>query len=261
MDKILLFIPMYNCQNQIKRVLSQVDEELCEYVSEVIVVNNRSTDDSENAALEAAAQNKVDIPIKVLRNKDNYGLGGSHKVAFNYAFDNGFDYVIVLHGDDQGSVKDILPHIKSGEYKKHDCILGARFMKESSLPGYSGFRIFGNKVFNFLFSVVAGRKVYDLGSGLNMYKTSMLKDRFYVKYKDNLVFNCYMIIGTAYHKFDAWFFPITWREEDQISNAKMFSQSMTMLKLLGAYLINKKKFISAEHRDIIRDEYSADVMS
>ena len=50
MDKILLFIPMYNCEKQIVRVLSQLDAQVCSFLSEVIIVNNRSTDGGEDAA-------------------------------------------------------------------------------------------------------------------------------------------------------------------------------------------------------------------
>ena len=35
MNKILLFIPMYNCERQIVRVLGQLDEEIQKYLSEV----------------------------------------------------------------------------------------------------------------------------------------------------------------------------------------------------------------------------------
>ena len=35
------------------------------------------------------------------------------KVAFNYAVKNKFDYVIVLHGDDQGNIHDLLPFLKN----------------------------------------------------------------------------------------------------------------------------------------------------
>ena len=51
MNRILLFIPMYNCEKQIGRVLAQINTSILKYISEVIVVNNRSTDDSENAAI------------------------------------------------------------------------------------------------------------------------------------------------------------------------------------------------------------------
>ncbi len=168
MDKILLFIPMYNCEKQILRVLGQLTEEVCSYLSEVIIINNQSTDHGETVAWEYLASHSFPVRVSLLRNNDNYGLGGSHKVAFDYAIKNRFDYVIVLHGDDQGDISNILPYLRNEKYRKYYCFLGARFMKGSQLQGYSGLRTFGNKVYDLLFSIGCGYKVYDLGSGLNM---------------------------------------------------------------------------------------------
>ena len=50
-DKILLFIPMYNCEKQITRVLKQLTPKVCDCLTEVIIVNNRSTDDGEAAVI------------------------------------------------------------------------------------------------------------------------------------------------------------------------------------------------------------------
>ena len=40
--KMMLFIPAYNCEKQIIRVLNQLDDEVLSYFDEVLVVNNRS---------------------------------------------------------------------------------------------------------------------------------------------------------------------------------------------------------------------------
>jgi glycosyltransferase involved in cell wall biosynthesis len=258
--KILLFIPMYNCEKQIVRVLGQLTPEIQKYLSEVIIVNNRSTDNGEKAVENYIKQITSSIPFTLLRNTENYGLGGSHKVAFNYAIRNSFDYIIVLHGDDQGHIEDLLPYLRNGEYSKHDCFLGARFQKGAKLEGYSGFRTFGNRVYNLLFSIVVRKNIYDLGSGLNMYSVNMLKNKFYLKYKDNLMFNYCMILGSDYYKLNMKFFPIRWSEDDQVSNVKMINQAIIVLKLLGAYFVNKSGFIQKEHRDNPNFKYEAEVI-
>lgn len=259
-NKILLFIPMYNCEKQITRVLGQLTGEVCDYLDEVIIINNRSTDNGEEAVCNYLRENELSVKISLLRNDANYGLGGSHKVAFKYAVENNFDYIILLHGDDQGDISNILPYLKSGEYENYDCFLGARFMKGSKLQGYSAFRTFGNRVYNIFFSIGAGRKVYDLGAGLNMYKVDISKNKYYFKYKDSLVFNCYMLLGSSYYKHRMKFFPIIWREDDQVSNVKMVSQAMTTLKLLGAFVFKRKKFLEAEHRDVVIEDYTAQII-
>ena len=118
-EKILLFIPMFNCEKQITRVLNQIDEKVREYITEIIVVDNRSTDKSQEKVINYIENNK-DKNIKLFLNNENYNLGGSHKVAFNYAIKNNFDYIIVLHGDDQGNLSDFLPILKEEIYKKYD---------------------------------------------------------------------------------------------------------------------------------------------
>lgn len=260
MNKILLFIPMYNCEKQISRVLQQLTNEVCNYLGEVIILNNRSTDNGEEVVQEFIEKNHFPIKVTLLRNDKNYGLGGSHKVAFQYAMDNKFEYIILLHGDDQGNISNILPYLKSKEYEKYDCFLGARFMKGAKLQGYSRFRTFGNNIYNFLFSVGCKYKIYDLGSGLNMYKVSILQDKFYFKYKDNLIFNYCMVMAIAYYNLKIKFFPIVWREDDQVSNVKMVSQAIIVLKLLGEFILNQKKFINSEHRDKIISEYTAQII-
>lgn len=254
-EKILLFIPAYNCEKQIVRVLKQLDDEVFNYIDEAVIINNRSTDNTEQRVKEAIKDNKK---IRLLRNTENYGLGGSHKVAFDYAKKNGFEYVVVLHGDDQGNIKDILPYIKNGEYKNYDCLLGARFMKGSKLQGYSKFRTFGNRVYNILFSIVVGKRIYDLGSGLNLYKTNMLTDKFYIKFPDNLMFNYCMILASNYYKHNIKFVPISWREDDQVSNVKMVSQAVIVLKMLFKYLFTRKKFITSEMRSVPKEKYVAE---
>ncbi len=260
MDKIMVFIPMYNCEKQIPRVLSQIDNEICKYVNEIVVINNRSTDNGEEVVINFFDKSKTKIKKTLLRNDDNYNLGGSHKVAFDYAIKNKYDYVIVLHGDDQGSIKDLLPYLKNKEYKKYDCFLGSRFMKESKLGGYSKFRTFGNRVYNMIFTVFLGKKVKDLGSGLNMYDTNILKNKFYYKYPDRLTFNCYMLLATKCYKQKIKFFPISWREDDQVSNVKMFSQAMVTLGLVLSYFFKRKKYLEEEHRTKIVDKYTAKVI-
>ncbi|MCF0128938.1 MAG: glycosyltransferase family 2 protein [Pseudobutyrivibrio sp.] len=258
--KILLFIPMYNCEKQITRVLGQIDKEIAPFLSEVIVVNNRSTDNGEQAVIDYISSNDMPVPVKLLRNDENYGLGGSHKVAFQYAMDNGMDYVICLHGDDQGNIRDMIPYIKDGSFKDYDCVLGGRFCKNSSLIGYSRFRIFGNRVFNVLFSLGSGKRVHDLGAGLNMYRVDTLRSEYYLKFRDNLTFNCYMLLYEVYKKQKMVFVPITWREEDQVSNVKMVSQSKTTLKLLLDFIFKKNFFVEGEHRDKIVDAYTAQIV-
>lgn len=248
-DKILVFIPTYNCENEISFTLDQLlSDEIKNFISEVLVVDNRSQDNTLKTVQNYIKNSENFLPITILENKENYGLGGSHKVAIKYAKQNEFDYLITLHGDNQGKIIDILPYLKNETYKDYDCLLGSRFMKQSKLINYAKFRIFGNRVFNIIYSVVSRKKLKDLGSGLNMYKVSIFNDDWWIKTKDNLTFNYEMILCSCYLKHRILFFPITWEEAGQRSNVKMVKQSFTTLKIALSYLFGKKRFVTKDKR-------------
>lgn len=259
-DKILLFIPMYNCEKQIVRVLTQITFDVCKYLTEIIVVNNQSMDNGEQIVKNYFVCNSFPIPVKLLRNRQNYGLGGSHKIAFFYAIKHGFDYVIVLHGDDQGQIMDIVPYLSDGKYRQFDSLLGSRFMKKSELINYSGFRIFGNHVFNLFFSGVTGRRITDLGSGLNLYKVDYLKGGFYAFFPNSLSFNVYMLLYGVFSESRFAFFPLSWREEDQASNAKFFRQSIEFLHLAAQYVFCRKRLFSMKENKYSQIDYTYDVI-
>ncbi len=256
MDKILLFIPCYNCENEILKVLNSLCD-YSKYFKEILVIDNGSKDNTLNNAIDWAKEH-TKVPVSVMQNKENYNLGGSHKVAFNYAINNGFGYVIILHGDNQGDISDIKEILEKEKYKNYDCCLGARFMKESKLVNYSPVRIIGNIAFNILFSIFLKKKLYDLGAGLNIYSTEMLKSKYWEKFPDALTFNYLMTMALDFYKQKYMFFPLTWKEEGQVSNVKVTSQGFDLLSKLFKYVFNKKDFINSELRTKVFNEYASE---
>jgi glycosyltransferase involved in cell wall biosynthesis len=102
-DRILVFIPCYNCERQIGRVLEQFRDVPPRTFEEILVLDNQSRDGTIRVATEGLSAINGCRAI-VARNRENYNLGGSHKATFAYARTQGFTHVIVLHGDDQGRI-------------------------------------------------------------------------------------------------------------------------------------------------------------
>lgn len=247
-SRILVFIPAYRCEAQITRVIDQFDERVQRWVDTVLVVDNRSPDNTLQAAIERGRAQLTQCHFVAWRNDDNYGLGGSHKAALRYAIEQGFDYLVVLHGDDQADIRDLIPQLEQGAHQQVDCLLGARFMRGSQLKGYSWFRTFGNHVYNTLFSLVALRAIHDLGSGLNLYRLAALGDFYYKPFPDDLTFNYVMLLASYHRGQTVRFFPISWREEDQISNVKLFRQAFKVLGLLTGFGLQRGAFLRRELR-------------
>jgi glycosyltransferase involved in cell wall biosynthesis len=242
-DKILLFVPMYNCENQIPRVLEKINDTTQKILTEILVVDNGSTDNSLKAA-KNSLQKLEHVKRTLVQNTQNYSLGGSHKVAFNYCIEKAYDYCIVLHGDDQADINDLVPYLESGEYRNFRSFLGSRFHRDSKLLGYSKFKTLGNKGLNLLISLCAGKYITDQGSGINMYATAYLSDKFYLNFPNDLTFNVFMLLHTIWSKSPFTYFPITWREFDQVSNAKVFKQGFRILRLIFTYVFNSKSIFN-----------------
>lgn len=257
--KILITIPAYNCATQLSRVINQLLNHEAQFYSELLIVDNQSDDDTLKVALIGAKKNK--IKTTVIQNLSNYGLGGSHKVAFEYCLKNKFDGLIIFHGDDQGRILDIKKYLTKSYLEKYDCLLGARFMKDSELIGYSKFRIIGNYVFNILHSIVLGERIYDMGSGLNYFSSQAIESLPIKNMPDDLTFNNVLLINLISFGKNILFFPISWREEDQISNVKFFSQVLKILKYLLIFILKRKKITTMIFRNPNFNSYDYSLVS
>ncbi len=256
--RVLLFIPAYNCAPQLRRVLRRVAESARSF-HEVLVVDNGSPDHTLAAAQDSAAS--LGTKLTIVRNLQNLNLGGSHKVAFKYAMKNNFDLLVILHGDDQADVRDVLPLLAS--IKKDsaiDCWLGSRFMSGSQRTGYSSIRTLGNIVFNALFSAVTLRWISDLGSGLNVYSVKALAKTDWMGFRNNLTFNYFLTLAYAEWRWNCVFFPITWRETDQVSNVRALRQIREMLAMLTKYVFDRNWIFKKDHNGLNLESYEANVV-
>lgn len=259
-DKILVFVPCYNCAPQVGRVLAQFKEPIAEFVHEVLILDNGSKDGTVEAAIASAGEAQVSR-VMIGRNQANYNLGGSHKSAYGYAQKHGFTHVITLHGDDQGNITDIEPVLRSDMHNRFDACMGARFTKGSKLKGYSAFRIFGNHAFNLVFSAASRRWVTDMGSGLNLLARSAFSDPAISRLPDDLHFNPYLLLDMFDRGNKVMFFPISWREEDQVSNVKMASQAIKTLAAAKRYALSRRRFRSDDYRQVKHDRYTFDTVA
>jgi glycosyltransferase involved in cell wall biosynthesis len=259
-ERILVFIPVYQCEAQITRVLNQFDSIIQKRFDTVLVVDNQSGDDTLDTAIVHGKAIFSECNFIVIRNDSNLGLGGSHKAAFKYAIENGFDFLVVLHGDDQANINDLLPQLDARNHLSFDCLLGARFMRNSKLDGYSRVRLFGNHIYNRLFSLITGDYIHDLGSGLNLYRLESFREFYFEKFPDDLTFNYVMLLASYFRMHRLSFFPISWREDDQVSNVRIFRQAIGVLALLAKFALKRGGFLSVEMRERIPEGYTGKII-
>lgn len=197
----------------------------------VLLIDNCSRDKTLNRALSYLEKGEFSHPYKVFQNSWNLNLGGSHKIAIDFAIREKFEWIIVLHGDDQADIQDLFTSGKVQEMNlaNFECLLGSRFSRGSTLTGYSPIRRIGNKLLMRLYPKIEGRVIADMGSGLNCYSVQSLRSINWSLIPDDLTFNNYLLLNLIKLKSRVTFFPISWREEDQDSNASPFLQSLKIL--------------------------------
>lgn len=223
-QRILIAIPTYNCAEQLPRVLDEIDQRLIDRVEEIAIIDNVSTQNTIQVALDYRKNRTMDGKLKIFQNTNNYNLGGTHKVAFLRAKALGMSHVIIIHGDNQAKSDEANSLIDYCErHPNTQTVLGSRFAKGSRHDGYDFKRVAGNKVLNFIYSLFTGRRLTDLGSGLNMFALSDIDESIYINFADKLTFNYELILDLVRRKVNFAYVPITWREEDQVSNARNVS--------------------------------------
>jgi dolichol-phosphate mannosyltransferase len=237
--KKILIIPTYNCEQQIDRLLSKSGSTICREFDELLIIDNGSSDKTIENAI--SGLQSYGIRVKVLQNCANISLGGTLKTGFLYAKNNSFDFVAVLHGDDQAYLEDLLPVLGALERGTIDLAIGARFHKKSDLIGYSTFRKIGNRLLNLYCIICTGTKIDDLIAGLNIFRVSKLNMDEILNYPNDLTFDVHILLRAIHQKQHILFFPMTWTEEDQVSNAKVVKQALTILALFTKYLFAKEK--------------------
>lgn len=152
MTDIRVIIPAFNEENSISKVI----EELPELVSEVIVVNNNSTDQTAAVARKARA---------TVLTETRMGYGYACLKGLNYVREQSKtpDIIVFIDGDysdyPQELSKIVAPIIEGGV----DFVIGARVKALREKGSMTPQQVFGNKLATFLMRLFFGAKFTDLG--------------------------------------------------------------------------------------------------
>ena len=235
--KILLAVPCYNCEVQIKRLIDELSHILNKGlpINEICIIDNVSSDQSVNAALESIAPLSNSNLFSVYKNSENAGLGGTHKIAFKLAGQQNNTHLMIIHGDHQASPLDIPALIETSVNNSGSTVLGSRFSNLALLSGYSRVRMLGNRILNFLYSIVTGRQVYDLGSGLNLFKINDFEMAKLQNFDNGFTFNMDLLLYLIRNKRKFLYVPIHWSTSDQVSNARALNVGLETLKKLFSW--------------------------
>jgi dolichol-phosphate mannosyltransferase len=148
-NKILIFTATYNEADNILDFLNCVEK--LNLNADVLIVDDNSPD-STWKIIKTYSVDKKNINL-IIRNKKD-GLDTAHKLAYEYAIKNAYEYLITLDADLSHDPKIIPQFIK--ELETNTFVIGSRYMQGGEC-GMTGWRLFlsyfGNKFIRLMFKI------------------------------------------------------------------------------------------------------------
>lgn len=162
--KIALVIPAHNEEKLIVPTLASVPE----FVDRVYVVDDASTDKTRERVMARAAEG---FDVQLLCHETNRGPGGAIITGYKRARDDGFDYVVVVGGDNQMPMEEMprfLDPLVNGfaDYTKGNRFMRGRYAVADIPASMPKTRLIGNALISAFTKMASGYyKIVDVVDG------------------------------------------------------------------------------------------------
>jgi glycosyltransferase involved in cell wall biosynthesis len=162
--RVALVIPAHNEEKLIVPTLASVPE----FVDRVYVVDDASTDKTRERVLARAAEG---FDVQLLCHQTNLGPGSAIITGYKRARDDGFDYVVVVGGDNQMPMEEMprfLDPLVSGfaDYTKGNRFMRGRYAVADIPASMPKSRLFGNALISAFTKMASGYyKIVDVVDG------------------------------------------------------------------------------------------------
>lgn len=175
--KVAVFIVAYNAERHIESVLRRIPRFIAENLAEIYIIDDSSSDRTLQVAREAQARQPDALPpLRVFKTPYNQGYGGNQKLGYAYAIQQGFDVVVLLHGDGQYAPES-LPDILLPYLEGCDAVFGSRFLdkgqaRQGGMPLY---KWLGNRILTGMQNRLLGSRMSEMHSGYRSYRVDALR--------------------------------------------------------------------------------------
>jgi SAM-dependent methyltransferase len=162
-------IPCHNEASTLRRLVTDLLETYGDYIVEIVVVDDSSTDGTAKVADELSAE---DERVRVVRRTTEPGVGRALRAG--YASARG-QYVLSLDCDFAQIVpelRDLFDAVAAGR----DGAIGSRFSHESILVNYPLAKIVANRGFHVLLRLLVRRPLRDISNNLKLYRADLVRE-------------------------------------------------------------------------------------
>lgn len=177
--RVLIFIVSYNAEAFIEGVLNRIPACVWDnntYETEVLVIDDQSADQTFERVADYM-QSNPHRRIHALYSPVNQGYGGNQKLGYHYAIQQGFDAVVLLHGDGQYAPERLDDMIRPILEDRADVVLGSRMIdRMQALRGKMPlYKWLGNQVLTFIQNQILGSSLAEFHTGYRAYSTKALR--------------------------------------------------------------------------------------
>lgn len=235
--KILIIIPAYNEEQNIKLVIDNLQQNYPQY--DYCIINDCSTD---NTLEICKAENYHYLSLCT-----NLGIGGTVQTGYLYAIENDYDITVQIDGDGQHDPEYISEMVRVLQTENADMVIGSRFLKNEGFQTSTSRRI-GIRLINFLIHMCCGLKITDSTSGLRVCSKRMTK--FFADYYAQDYPEPEAIAAAALHDYKVVEYPVIMHERFGGVSSINFKRSIYyMFKVTFAILLQKLNSIGDKHNE------------
>ncbi|MBV9611587.1 MAG: glycosyltransferase [Acidobacteriaceae bacterium] len=235
--RIGIFIVAYNALTTLSKVLKRITPEVWRNVEQVVVFDDASQDETYELAV--GIQAMTNLPkLRVLKHAKNLGYGGNQKAGYRYFIEQGFDIVVLLHGDGQYA-PELLSHMYAPLVRgEADAVFGSRMMKDFGGPLKGGmplYKYLGNRALTAFENRALSLKLTEFHSGYRAYNLHALAEIKLDKMTDDFHFDTEIIIKLHHQNFRIVEVPIPTFYGDEICYVNGLKYAKAIVRAVYRY--------------------------
>jgi glycosyltransferase involved in cell wall biosynthesis len=235
--RIGILIVAYNALTTLSQVLKRITPEVWRNVEQVVVFDDASQDATFELAVGIQAMTKLP-KLRVLKHRKNLGYGGNQKAGYRYFIEQGFDVVVLLHGDGQYA-PELLSYMYAPLVRgEADAVFGSRMMKDYGGPLKGGmplYKYLGNRFLTALENRALGLHLTEFHSGYRAYNLRALAQIKLDNLTDDFHFDTEIIIKLQHQNFRILEVPIPTFYGDEICYVNGLKYAKAIFRALYRY--------------------------
>jgi glycosyltransferase involved in cell wall biosynthesis len=253
--RIGVFVVSYHASSTIADVLRRIKPETWNCITEVFIFDDASADDTCQVATSHKLRHNLS-KVRVFHNQVNLGYGGNQKRGYRYARQQGFDIVVLLHGDGQyapEAMDDLLDPLVNGEA---DAVFGSRMMipggaRAGGMPLY---KYAGNKILTGIQNLLLGERMTEYHSGYRAYNVHALAQLPLLANANDFHFDNEIIVQLLEGGFRIKEVPIPTYYGNEICRVNGMKYAWNVLLTNCRYRLHKAGLLYARQFDLRRGE-------